>query len=36
MDSLLGYSGPTTVAGLSLIKHFEGFYPNFYIDPVVS
>ena len=22
--------------GLSLIKHFEGFFPNFYKDPVVS
>ncbi len=23
-------------AGLSLIEEFEGFYPNFYNDPVVS
>jgi hypothetical protein len=31
-----GYTGPTTAAGLVLIKSFEGFFPNFYIDPVVS
>lgn len=24
----------TNKAGLDLIKEFEGFYPNFYIDPV--
>ncbi|ODM95328.1 hypothetical protein Ocin01_11353 [Orchesella cincta] len=28
------YTGPTNAAGLSLIKEFEGFYANFYTDPV--
>lgn len=29
-----GYPGPTNQAGLNLIKEFEGWYPNFYTDPV--
>jgi hypothetical protein len=29
-----GYTGPTNQAGLDLIKEFEGWYPNFYTDPV--
>jgi len=29
-----GYTGPTNAAGLALIKEFEGWYPNFYTDPV--
>ncbi|XP_037029278.1 uncharacterized protein LOC119069325 [Bradysia coprophila] len=29
-----GYNGPTNQAGLDLIKKFEGWYPNFYTDPV--
>jgi len=28
------YSGPTNQAGVDLIKEFEGWYPNFYTDPV--
>lgn len=28
------YTGPTNAAGISLIKEFEGWYPNFYTDPV--
>jgi len=28
------YTGPTNQAGLNLIKEFEGWYPNFYTDPV--
>ncbi|CAL8113515.1 unnamed protein product [Orchesella dallaii] len=28
------YTGPTNQAGLNLIKEFEGFYANFYTDPV--
>jgi len=28
------YNGPTNAAGLALIKEFEGWYPNFYTDPV--
>jgi lysozyme len=28
------YTGPTTQAGVNLIKEFEGWYPNFYTDPV--
>jgi len=28
------YTGPITQAGLDLIKEFEGWYPNFYTDPV--
>jgi len=28
------YTGPTNQAGLDLIKEFEGWYPNFYTDPV--
>jgi GH24 family phage-related lysozyme (muramidase) len=29
-----GYNGPTNPAGLELIKYYEGWYPNFYTDPV--
>jgi len=28
------YTGPINQAGLDLIKEFEGWYPNFYTDPV--
>ncbi|CAG7819519.1 unnamed protein product [Allacma fusca] len=28
------YTGPTNQAGVNLIKEFEGWYPNFYTDPV--
>jgi hypothetical protein len=31
-----GYQGPTNQAGLDLIKEFEGWFPNFYTDPVVN
>ncbi|KAJ6637822.1 Endolysin [Pseudolycoriella hygida] len=31
--SAAGYNGPTNQAGLNLIKKFEGWYPNFYLDP---
>jgi len=29
-----GYTGPTNQAGVNLIKEFEGWYPNFYTEPV--
>jgi len=29
-----GYTGPTNQAGVDLIKYYEGWYPNFYTDPV--
>lgn len=31
---IAGYPGPTNQAGIDLIKNYEGWYPNFYIDPV--
>ncbi|ODM92683.1 Lysozyme, partial [Orchesella cincta] len=32
--SAVKYTGPTNQAGRNLIKEFEGFYANFYNDPV--
>ncbi|CAL8117914.1 unnamed protein product [Orchesella dallaii] len=32
--SAVKYTGPTNQAGIDLIKEYEGFYANFYSDPV--
>jgi len=33
-SSFAGYTGPTNQEGVDLIKYYEGWYPNFYTDPV--